>query len=77
MSVASEIGMIPQSMWGQIPAAKPPPGQQNNLINPTDQGPSFIAGASVLYGIMLLFFGIRVYVKGFIIRRINWDDCEL
>jgi len=60
-----------------IPVLNPPPGTTSNFVNPKTVAPGLIAINAVFVPLMLISVAIRVYVKGFIVRAIGWDDCKL
>lgn len=59
-----------------IPALEPPPGVTPNFTNPENRNALVIVVGSILMGIMILFYAIRVYTKHFIARKYSWDDRE-
>ena len=54
----------------------PPPGVTVNFDNPVSRGYLLIVVGGVLLGPTLLFVAVRLYVKVFIVRKINWGDGE-
>jgi hypothetical protein len=70
-----DINKIPKGLLEKVPAGKPPPGVQPNLVNPTnDVGYRILAGITVVMVIMLFFATLRFYVAIRIKRRMGWDD---
>ena len=67
--------MTPQEE-ATTPAADPPPGQVSNLRNPPSSGDYWIGAITVLMAIMLVFVGLRFYVKRSIKRAATLDDCK-
>lgn len=59
------------------PAADPPPGVVANLENPdkTAQTWDFVTQSLCLV-FMTVFFGLRTYVKLFILNGFGIEDCE-
>lgn len=58
------------------PAIQPPAGVESNFSNPENRNPLLLVVTSLLFGIMGIFFLIRVYTKSFIVRKYSWDDCK-
>ena len=59
-----------------LPAGQPPPGVIPNFTNPQDNNALMIVIGSILLGIMLFFYAIRIYTKRFITQQYSWDDCK-
>ncbi|KAK5997453.1 hypothetical protein PT974_02814 [Cladobotryum mycophilum] len=58
----------------QIPASNPPPGVVPNFVDPPSSAPVLIAVGTVLLIVMLVFAGIRFYVKVMVQRKVTPDD---
>ncbi|KAI9707759.1 MAG: hypothetical protein M1836_000721 [Candelina mexicana] len=58
---------------GMIP---PPPGVVPNFINPTHRTGTAIACNVVCLTLALVFVGLRLWTKTFIIRSVGWDDSQ-
>lgn len=65
----------PPSTWQYVPSGFPPAGQTINFTDPEDRGYILIVVGSVLTALMVIIFCIRTYVKIFILKRLQWDDC--
>ena len=53
----------------------PPPGQRSDFLHPGGLSASLITINAVFLPLMLLFVGIRFYVRGRILHAVWWDDC--
>ena len=58
----------------QFPA---PYGLNQNYEHPVSQAKVLVVINAVCIALMLLFVGIRIYTKHYILRSVGWDDCEL
>lgn len=68
------LAEIPPALLDELPALLPPPGVNPNYENPENKGPALAAVATVLSCLAVLFYGVRVYTKGFVVRKATWDD---
>ena len=59
------------------PLSPPPAGVESNFINPESDGYVLIVIESICLVLMVCFTAIRVYAKGFVARKVTWDDCKL
>ncbi|KAF4627474.1 hypothetical protein G7Y89_g10675 [Cudoniella acicularis] len=59
------------------PAAKAPPGQVNNLINPYSQQPGLVAAAAVCLTLTTIFVAIRTFTKVYVLRATQIEDYAL
>ena len=71
---AQLIYNTPKNILDHIPAAPAPPGLVSNLINPIDKGPTLAAAATAFATTAYLFVLVRVYNKGFLVRKATLDD---
>ncbi|KAK9423448.1 hypothetical protein SUNI508_14028 [Seiridium unicorne] len=69
----SLAGLTPEQL-ASIPAGRPPPGIQPNLVDPPTAAPVLIIVSTILMVIMLFIAGVRFYVKAFVRKKINADD---
>ncbi|CAJ2500629.1 Uu.00g034820.m01.CDS01 [Anthostomella pinea] len=72
--MADALATMTPEQLSMIPAGTPPPGVIPNFIDPPTSAPVLIAVGTVLMAIMLLFAGIRFYVKVIIRRKVTPDD---
>lgn len=59
----------------QIPAYPPPPGVISNFKNPVSLAKPLVIVNVMFLSLMMIFVGIRIYTKGYIVRKLGWDDC--
>ncbi|MCJ1243457.1 hypothetical protein MMC30_000654 [Trapelia coarctata] len=57
-----------------VSAAPPPSGTTSNFTNPENNDRVFNIISSLLLGIMIVVFMIRMYTKTFVVRKYSWDD---
>ena len=57
-----------------VPLQQPPPGQVSNFIDPPSSGHLVTIVGSIFLVPQLLFYGVRMYTKIFVARRLRWDD---
>ena len=60
-----------------LPAGKPPPGVQQNLTDPSTEGPVLIGVGGAFTLLALLFVTARIYTKVKIIGKWTPDDSKL
>ena len=58
------------------PAAKPPPGVTPNFIDPPSEKDVIVAYTTIFTIVATLGVAARMYVRLFIIRKIQIEDCE-
>ncbi|KAF7952205.1 uncharacterized protein EAE97_001702 [Botrytis byssoidea] len=68
--IQSLVSSLPPEVLAKIPAIAAPLGVTSNLVNPTSRG-------SVLAGIMIICYTIRVYTRLAIQRKVTWCDFTL
>ena len=78
MAAAFIGSLTPAELAGlsNIPAATPPPGVVPNFVDPENQNRGFYAVTGTLFGVMLVLFINRLYVKFLKIQKYWWDDCK-
>ena len=56
----------------------PPPGVQSDFIHPPSRGNVYLVTGSILLGLMIAFYAVRLYTK-ITMRAFAWDDlsCSL
>ena len=59
------------------PLSPPPDGVESNFVDPKSDGYVLIVIDSICLVLMVCFTAIRVYAKGFVARKVAWDDCKL
>lgn len=59
-----------------FPALSPPPGVTSNFIDPPSRKLNLIVLESVFVPLMLQAVLVRIYVRGRITKRWEWDDCK-
>ena len=64
------------SLYKYIPALPPPPGVTPNFTNPENRSAVGLSIGSMLLGIMIFLYAIRIYVRCYVSRTIFWDDCR-
>lgn len=59
-------------------ASKPPPGVVPDYVNPPRNTAVIRLEviAPLLMGIAAIFVALRLYVRRFIVDKMEWDDCE-
>lgn len=70
------IDQLPFSLLEQIPAGKPPPGVESNLVNPYSFGPAAITIGAVFFSLATLFVSVRVYTKLRLVKKAAYSDRE-
>ena len=60
----------------QITPALAPPGITSNLVDPPSRANVLITVASVLFGLMIVFYLSRVYTKLLVVGKVTLDDGE-
>ena len=67
---------VPRDRWSITPIGRTPPGVQRNLHNPPDAGPAWFGVSTALFAVASFFFGLRLYSKGFLLKKFTVDDCK-
>jgi hypothetical protein len=73
---ASKMDGIPSSILDETPAMLPPDGQTTNFINPPDIYMISVASSTLGLALTIVFVGIRLYTKCFLLKKLYWEDCE-
>lgn len=60
-----------------IEAMPPPPGEQANFTNPSNQSRNTIALHTVCLTLVILCVVMRIYTRSFISRQLGLDDCKI
>ena len=71
---------IPPWDMAEVPAMKPPAGQNSNFVHPEANGTlaaTTIVVVSVLGGLTVFILGLRVYTRAFLTKSMGWDDCKI
>lgn len=71
------LGLAPAVMDNtQFPAFPAAHGVTSNFDNPVSQGKVFVAIDILSIPLMLVFVGMRLYAKHYIVHSLGWGDCE-
>ncbi|KAG4033762.1 hypothetical protein MFRU_004g02650 [Monilinia fructicola] len=73
----SLISGLPPEVLSKLPAVAPPPGVTSNFVNPVSRGWVLTLVSSILAGMMIICYAIRVYTRFAIVRRLTWCDFTL
>jgi len=79
-SIAEEIAKASPEVLALlelVPAHQPPNGTKPNFANPPSRGDLQVQITSVVFGLMMVFFLNRAYVKLWLMRKVSWDDATL
>lgn len=57
------------------PASPPPAGQHSNLVNPYSLQPYLVATCVICLTFTVLAISARTFVKSYILKNIQWEDC--
>ncbi|KAK3686135.1 hypothetical protein B0T22DRAFT_467399 [Podospora appendiculata] len=57
-----------------IPAMAPPPGSESNFVDPETMHPVVLGVAIATMTLVVMTVGIRVFVKGFVLRDLRLED---
>lgn len=69
--------MSDPSTAGRILGSLPPPlGQTANFVNPPNHDAKFIALHTVCLILITLFVGMRISMRGLVLRELGLDDGE-
>ena len=67
---------IPSYILDETPAMVAPDGLTSNLINPPDILVTSFAASTVGLAMTLFFFGIRMFTKCFLLKKLYIEDCK-
>ena len=57
------------------PASPPPAGQQSNLVDPYSLQPYLVATCVICLRLIVLAVSARTFVKVYLLKKVQWDDC--
>ncbi|TGO12263.1 hypothetical protein BTUL_0091g00070 [Botrytis tulipae] len=75
--IQSLVSSLPPEVLAKLPAIAAPLGVTSNLVNPTSRGWVLAIVSSILAGLMIICYAIRVYTRLAIQRKVTWCDCFL
>ncbi|KAF7954364.1 hypothetical protein EAE96_005488 [Botrytis aclada] len=75
--IQSLVSSLPPEVLAKIPAIAAPLGVTSNLVNPTSRGWVLATVSSILAGLMIICYAIRVYTRLAIQRKVTWCDFTL
>ena len=74
--MANVADLPPGIDLSMIALQQPPPGVEQNLVNPESTANTAIAVTVLFTVIMFVFVCVRMYTKVFVSRARGWDDCK-
>ncbi|KAF7898376.1 hypothetical protein EAF00_004822 [Botryotinia globosa] len=75
--IQSLVSSLPPEVLAKVPAIAAPLGVTSNLVNPTSRGWILAIVSSILAGLMIICYAIRVYTRLAIQRKVTWCDFTL
>ena len=66
----------PGTDLSKVALQEPPPGVEQNLVNPESTANTAIAVTVLFTILMFVFVCMRMYTKLFVSRAWGWDDCK-